>query len=233
MALALSLSAAALLMGHSSRASAVTAGLLLAAAALAQPLLPLLAVAVAAFAVRATAVRIGVCLGVAAALAAPALARLGRTLSAREAVAILRSPRPPEVLHLGTSLAVLALAALLAWRVAMHRPRPGVLAAALLMASAAGVLGRAHAHPASGQLSSARLEALGRLVREGRPLEAVCASEDVVDWVPALAGRRAGRSGPRGAQPWVPPVLRDEMARRSAPQCATWLEPPERIGHIL
>ncbi len=314
LALALGLSAAALLIGHSSRPSAVAAGMLLAAAALAQPLLALtVAVVLAATLLRPTTLpadpgalrspargdarsgvglserkerppsldsparahghnvhgsihnaeldaplrgrlaplaaassswsfsqatgsagvrlassRLAVAVGVAGVLAAPALARLGRALSVPEVVAVLGSPRGAEVAQLVTGLALLALAALLAHRLAGPRLRPGVLAAVLIAVSAAILLLSVHAAPAPGQLAPGSLRALAGLVEEGRPLQAVCAPEELVDWVPALGGRPAGGSRSDRARPWVPHVFRDESRLSLSPPCTKRLDPPAR-----
>jgi hypothetical protein len=227
LALALGLSAAALLIGHASRPSAVAAGMLLAAATLAQPLLAL-AVAIALAAILGMTRRLAVAVGVAGVLAAPALVRLGRALSVPEAVAVLGSPRGAEVAQFVTGLALLALAALLAHRLAGPRLRPGALAAALLAVSATILLVSVHMAPAPGQLASGSLRALARLAQERRLLQAVCAPEELVDWVPALAGRPAGGSRTEKARPWVPHVFRDESGRRSPRPCTNRLDPPAR-----
>jgi hypothetical protein len=244
LALALGLAAAALLIGHSSRPSAVAAGMLLGSAVLAQPLTAL-AVALALAVLLGTTApgttrpdredasstqvgpvptrgrhdRLLIALGVAVVLAAPALVRLGHALSAREAAAVLRSPRGEEIVQFGTGLVLLALAVLLAHWLGRPRPRLGVLAAALLAVSAAVVLVSVHAAPAPGQLAARHLRSLARLAEEPRPLQAVCAPEMLVDWVPALAGRPAGASRTDRARPWVPPVFRDESRRASSPPC--------------
>jgi hypothetical protein len=228
LALALGLSAAALLVGHSSRPSAVAAGMLLAAAALAQPLLALTVAVVLAPFLGNTVKRLAVALGVAAVLGAPALVRLGRALSGSEAIAALGSPRGTEVVQFVTGLALLTLAALLAHRLARPRVRPGVLAAALFAMSATILIVSVRVGPTRGQLAPGSLRALARLENEKQPLQAVCAPAELVDWVPALAGRPAGGSRSDRAQPWVPHVLQDESRRSSPPPCVKRLDTPAR-----
>ncbi|MCG6920512.1 MAG: hypothetical protein LJF15_05410 [Acidobacteria bacterium] len=245
LALALGLPAAALLVGHSSRPSAVAAGMLLAAAALAQPLLAV-TITVVLVVLRSSpwTARRGrlrdpsrawgrddnalVAVGVAAVLAAPALVRLGRALSVREALAVLGSPRGAEVVQFVTGLALVTLAALLAYRLAWPRLRPGVLVAALFAMSATVLIVSVRVGLARGQLAPGSLRALARLEDENRPLQAVCAPEELVDWVPALAGRPAGGSRSHRAHPWVPHVFEDESGRSSPPPCARRLDAPAR-----
>jgi hypothetical protein len=165
-----------------------------------------------------------VAVGVGAILAAPALVRLGRALSVREALAALGSPRGAEVAQFVTGLALLTLAALLAHRLAW--PRPGVLAAALFAMSATILIVSVRVGPARGQLAPESVRALARLEGEKRLLQAVCAPAALVDWVPALAGRPAGGSRSDRARPWVPHVFEDEFGRSSPPPCARRLDAP-------
>jgi hypothetical protein len=221
LALPLLLAAATLLTGHTSRPSAVAAGFLLAAAALAQPLLSLGALA----AVTVTGGRRDLprrCLagGVALALALPGLLRAAQALSGREALSILAAVRPAEV---GTFVGGMGLVTLLALLTPRRRGRhlPLRVAAAALSVSAGVLLVlRVHGGLATGQLPLPVRSALARVSRRTSPLEAVCASPDVVDWVPALAGRPVGASAPGAARPWVPPVLREESARGPRLPCA-------------
>jgi hypothetical protein len=286
LALALGLSAATLLIGHTSRPSAVAAGMLLAAAALAQPLLTLVIAITSCWAARrgrfrgplagtlgrATAFlsgrsalprsnrppraedtssmlagstpryegpsralgrddpvpvvlasgardaasqtrRLALALGVAFVLAAPALLRLARALSPGEAWGVLRSPRPSELADLATGLALVALATVLAHLLVGARSRPGLFAGVLVAVSAALLLVAVHLGPAAGQVGPADLRALAALEREARPTEAVCAPPEVVDWVPALAGRPVGGFGEEAPRPWVPPAFREEARR--------------------
>jgi hypothetical protein len=87
------------------------------------------------------------------------------------------------------------------------------------VASAALLLVAAHLGPAAGQLGPAELRALVALEREARPTEAVCAPPEVVDWVPALAGRPVGASGAQG--PWMPHVFREETRQSLRRPCRT------------
>ncbi len=228
LALALGLSAVALLIGHTSRPSAVAAGMLLGAAALAQPLLTL-AIAVG-LAIRSlvarphgplgmTGGRLGLAFGVGFVLAAPGLLRLARALSPGEALAVLGSPRPSELADLATGLVLVAVATLLAHLLVGTQPRPGLLAVALVAASAAVLLVAVHLGPAAGQIGPADLRALAALEREGRPTEAVCAPAELVDWVPALAGRPTGGSSAQGPGPWVPAVFREEASQAPERPC--------------
>jgi hypothetical protein len=61
-----------------------------------------------------------------------------------------------------------------------------------------------HGWFASGQLSEATRAALARAAAVTRPLDAICASDTARDFVPALAGRRAGEPGV-----WIPVVSAD------------------------
>jgi hypothetical protein len=220
LALAFGLSAATLLVGHTSRPSAVAAGMLLAAAALAQPLLALV-IAVGVALLLGMTGRLSLASGVALVLAAPALLRTVRALSVGEALAVLRSPRPGELADFATGLVLMALAALVAWLLMAHQTRPGVLAAVLLAASAAVLLISVHLSPAAGQIEPSDLRALAVLGEEARPTEAVCAPPGVVDWVPALAGRPAGGFGEEMPRPWVPHLFREEAREGFRRPCRT------------
>ena len=93
-----------------------------------------------------------------------------------------------------------------------RRRGPAVAGATLL----AGLLlvARVHGWFASGQLSERTRTALARVAAVTSPLESVCAGEGERDFVPALAGRRAGEPGP-----WIPRVYADEWARRERRPC--------------
>jgi hypothetical protein len=263
LALGLLLSAATLLIGHTSRPSAVAAGMLLAAAALAQPLLTLVIVGVLAggVVVRLPAPvtpegspgigqtakadsepaasapglgmrskRLALALGVGVVLAAPALLRLARALSPAEAWSVARSPRPSELADFALGLVLVALATILAGALVGTRPRPGWLAGILVVASSALLLVGVHLGPAAGQVGPAERRALAALEQDRRPTEAVCAPAEVVDWVPALAGRPVGGSGKEASRPWVAPVLREEADRGPGRPCKIMnvVPPPRR-----
>lgn len=227
LALALALSATTLLIGHSSRPSAVAAGTLLGAAALAQPLLTLVvAVSLGLWAgatgdssgagrtaALAMTRRLALALGVAIVLAAPALLRLARALSPGEILGAMRSLQPTELADFVTGLVLFALATVVAHLLAGHRRRQGWLVGVLVAVSAVLLLVVAHLGPAAGQVGPADLRALATLREEARPTEAVCAPAGVVDWVPALAGRPVGGSGKEAPRPWVPPAFREEAGR--------------------
>ena len=222
LALAFALPAVALLVGHASRSSAAAAGMLLAAAALAQPLLATGMVLAAAFGRgrRGSAGRFVLALALALAFAAPGLWPLARTLSLHEVVALARAVRPAEVLAFAVGLAIAGSFPLALVRLADLRWRGGRLAASGLAAVGAALLVvRVHGWVASGQLPALTREALARAAAGTRPLDALCAPEGVGDWVPALAGRAAGEPGP-----WVPPVYADEWAARSPRPCTSPLE---------
>jgi hypothetical protein len=231
LALPLLLAAAALLTGHTSRPSAVAAGILLAAATLAQPLMSLGMVAALAVAGGQRELpRRALAGGVAVALALPGLLRTAGALSGREALLVLETVRPGEV---GTFVEGVALATLLALLVGGRRGRRLPLAVVATLSVFAGVVLvlRVHGWLAGGQLPLPVRSALARVSRRTTPLEAVCASADVVDWVPALAGRPVGASGPRAAGPWVPPVFRDEAERGPRLPCALSVDaPPASTG---
>jgi hypothetical protein len=169
---------------------------------------------------------LGLAFGVAVVLAGPALVRLAEALSAREAAGVLTAIQGREVMSFVTGLALLGLAALLTRLLVEARPRTGVLTGALVVVSAVILLVGAHAGPAAGQLEPESLHALADLEAEHEPLEAVCAPEGVLDWVPALAGRVPGGMGKEGPEPWVPHALRDEWAQAPHPDCSKKLEPP-------
>ncbi len=260
LALALGLSAATLLVGHSSRPSAVAAGMLLGAALLAQPALTVaVGVVIGGWAVWAgngrageapgaeapggrflvahsnddaprnrSPRRLGLAFGVAVVLAGPALVRLGRALSASEATGVVREMQGLELMSFVTGVALLGLAATLARLLGETRPRSRVLTGTLVAVSAAILLVSVHAGPAEGQLGPETLWALARLEGEPRPLEAVCAPEGVLDWVPALAGRPPGGVGKEGPAPWLPHPLREEWDRAIRRRCSKELDAPGR-----
>jgi len=224
LALALALPAAALLLGHASRSSAVAAGMLLAASALAQPVLAaivLLACTIAAsLSPREGRLRLAFSWALALFLAAPGLWPLVRSLSLHEAEGILLSVRPGELLPFALGLALIAFAPVLFLRLAEPRSRRRRRSTLALAAVGTVLLVvRVHGWIVSGQLPAPVRAALVRLSVETDPLEVVCAPEGVRDWVPALAGREAGEPGP-----WIPPVYADEWVRRARRPCATRLE---------
>jgi hypothetical protein len=219
-ALAFLLPAAALAVGHRSGASAVAAGFLLGAGSLAQPVLAAFAaLASGAFALaraserRPTAARLAWIVGIALATAAPGLLRLARTLSTDEALAVLGSIRPAELLWLALGLLCMAVAPI-ALRPARGRARP-----VLAVAAAALLVARLAAWFAAGQLAPGVRAGLGNVSALVPQLAAVCAPDGVRDFVPALAGRRAGEPGI-----WVPPLHAEEWERRERRPCAATLE---------
>ncbi len=224
LALAFALPAAALLLGHVSRSSAVAAGMLLAASALAQPVLAatvLLACTVAAnLSPREGRSRLVFSWALALVVAAPGLWPLVRSLSPREAEGILLSVSPGELLPFALGLVLIAFAPLLFLRLAEPRSRRGRRATlALAAVGTVLLLLRVHGWIASGQLPAPVRAALFRLPVETDPLEVVCAPEGARDWVPALAGRKAGEPGP-----WIPRVYADEWAGRPRRPCVARLE---------
>jgi hypothetical protein len=232
LALVFLLPAAALLVGHESRSSALAAGLLLGAAALAQPVLAALATA------GATAVALGsvptrsrrwrvrrvaeaVALGLV--LAAPGLFPLARALSPREALAIGSSLRLGELPDFAIGLLGATLARLVAVRLVPARSRrAGGLVAAACAVSAILLVVRVHGWVAAGQLDPHTRAALLQ-ARSGSPVAPLCAPPEVLDWVPALAGRPAGEPGP-----WIPPVYAEEWLLRPRRVCRDrlWAPPP-------
>ena len=222
LALVFALPAVALLVGHASRSSAAAAGMLLAAAALAQPLLAagmLLAAAVGRGR-RESAGRFVLAFALALALAAPGLWPLAQSLSLGEVVALARAVRPVEVLAFAVGLALVASFPIALVRLADSRWRAGRLAASgLAVVGAALLVVRVHGWVASGQLPALTCDALARAAAATRPLDALCAPEGPRDWVPALAGREAGEPGP-----WIPTVYADEWAARTPRPCGARLE---------
>ena len=228
LALGFLLPAAALLLGHVSRSSAVAAALLLAAGALAQPLLAAVAVGLVGFVtlgrprpIRPSARRLALALLLALVLAAPGLGPLARAISAREALSVATGisawahQLPPFAL--GLVLAALAPLGLL--QAAPRRAGAARAAAGLAGLAALLLVVRVHGWFASGQLGETTRAALARAAAVTRPLDAICAGERERDFVPALAGRRAGEPGV-----WIPAVYADEWGRRERKPCRARLE---------
>lgn len=224
-ALAFVLPAAALVVGHASRSSAVAASLLLAAGALAQPVLTALALCACASVVLARSSgprrqlrRLASILVLALAFAGPGLWRLARTLSLGEAAAILRETRADELAWFGCWVLAAWLAAIAARAILQRRWCPAVRVG-LSLATGLLLVVRVHAWFAAGQLGAETRAALAAAAARVPPLEAICAGDGVRDFVPALAGRRAGEPGV-----WVPPVYSQEWASRERVPCSTTLE---------
>jgi hypothetical protein len=201
--------------------------MLFSAGALAHPLL-----AAAAFALSAAAVlvrrgrapgattRLGLSAPLALVLAAPGLVPLARALSLPEALAILTTWRPRELPPLALGLLLGAFAPLAFARAAEHPSRAARAAFTAVDGLAALLLvARVHGWFGSGQLDAQALAALTRASQVAAPLESVCAADGERDFVPALAGRRAGEPGP-----WIPTVYADEWARREPRACDRSLE---------
>ena len=226
LALGFLLPAAALLVGHASRSSAVAAGLLTAAGALAHPLLALVVVLASGVVLgrgprgRAALRRLALAAATAALLAGPGLLPLARALSPAELLALARLPAPTAFAGLGVALALLVGTPLAAGRVGRGRARvPLAVLAALLATLLLRV--RVHRWIAAGQLPAATLSALVEAAARTGPLDAVCAPDGVRDWVPALAARAAGEPGP-----WIPTVYADAWARRSPRRCVAVVPAP-------
>ena len=227
-ALALLLPAATLVVGHASRSSAVAAALLLAAGALAQPVLAaaiLLAcsafILLGASAAPRRASRLLAIAGLALAFAGPGLMPLARALSFGESQSAVRSVRAPELLWFAFGVLCASLAPL-AFRGRGSRPvSSGGRRAQVSMALAAALLLgiRVHGWFRAGELRADVRAALARAAERVPPLSAICAGDDVRDFIPALIGRRAGEPGV-----WVPAAYSEEWARRAAWPCDTALE---------
>ena len=229
LALAFALPAVALLVGHASRSSAVAAGMLLAAAALSQPLL------------------------CAALILAVALGRRWRPGGSPWPSARAR-PRGPGPVAPGArplrsrGRRRRARGAPGRARRAGDRPRPGVF-----LSPRARPSGRSPdrapdgsrgpgwpwwARPSWSPVSTAgwarassprsQREALARASVETRPLDVLCAAGGLRDWVPALAARATGAPGP-----WIPPVYAEEWAARTPRPCGARLEESFRAGDNL
>jgi len=228
LALVFLLPAAALLVGHGSRSSALAAGLLLGAAALAQPVLTILATAALAVAALGPSPvesrprrvrRLGEAVSLALVLAGPGLVPLAQALSAREAAAIGSSLRLGELPAFAMGLLGATLGAFVAARLAPARSRRlGILAAAAAAVSALLLVVRVHWWVAEGQLDAPTRAALAR-ARSGSTVEPLCAPQGVLHWVPALGGRPAGEPGP-----WIPSVYADEWRLRPRRVCRDRLE---------
>jgi hypothetical protein len=212
------LPASALVLGHVSRSSAFAAGMLFAAGLVAQPLLAVAVWASCAAVLFGQRSRPGLgrfaLVSVAAAcLGGPGLVPALQALSGRELLAILSPSARNLAAFLGGSLALL-LGGLLARRLT---PRAGLERTALVLCAGVGALLLAplvHARIAGAQLPVARQEALLRLAASTGPLDVICASPPVADWVPALAGRAAGEPGP-----WIPVIYEEEWAARVRRPC--------------
>jgi hypothetical protein len=216
LALGFALPAAALLVGHASRASAVASALLLAASALAQPALAAVAGAVVlarAFlrGERGVSRRVALALVLALVLAAPGLLPLLEALSAREALAIASAGNARE---LPAFLLGLALAALVPRALARRSGAARVAGAAIIVVAAPLLVVRVHAWFAAGVLPERTRAALARAAAVTPPLATLCAADGVRDFVPALAGRRAGEPGV-----WIPAVYAEEWTRRDRVAC--------------
>ncbi len=227
-ALAFLLPAAALAVGHRSRSSAVAAGFLLGAGSLAQPVLAAVAaLASAAFALaraserRPVAARHAWIVALALATAAPGLLRLAHVLSTAEALAVLGSIRAAELLWLALGL-VCAVVPPLALRGGALGRLGGRRGARRALAAVAALLLllRLSSWFAAGQLAPDVRAGLLLASLRLPQLAALCAPDGVRDFVPALAGRRAGEPGV-----WVAPPHAEEWARRERIPCAASLGP--------
>jgi hypothetical protein len=223
LALGLSLPAAALLLGHASRSSAVAAGMLVAAGLLAQPciaaIVPVVCTIAAKMSPRERRSRFALCSCVALLMAAPGLVPLARALSPGEARSILFSIQSRDLLPFAFAVLLAALAPVL-FAGLEGRPRAGrAVPGALAVVATALLAARVHGWIASGQVSEPVTTALARIAAETGPLQSVCAPEGAREWVPALAGRMAGEPGP-----WVPRIYADEWASRPRRPCLYRLE---------
>jgi hypothetical protein len=221
LALGTALPATALLVGHASRSSAAAAALLYAASALAQPLVAALAglLGLADCWRRGRQAgqgsRAALTLLLAAALAAPGLLPLLRALSPREAAAIAASGRASDLALAGCGVLLMALAPRAFVSVLASRSRAARPAAAAIAAAAAVVLVvRVHAWFAAGVLPAETRSALARAAAATPPLATICAPSDARDFVPALAGRRAGEPGV-----WIPALYTEEWTKRERRPC--------------
>jgi len=227
LALGFLLPAAALLLGHASRSSAVAAALLLAAGALAQPLLAAVAVGLVGLVtlgrtgpLRPSPRRLALSVLLALVLAAPGLGPLARAISAREALEVATGVSAwKELPPFALGLTLAALAPLGFLQAAPRRSGAARAAAGVALLAALLLVARVHGWFASGQLSESTRAALARAAAVTGPLDAICAGEAERDFVPALAGRRAGEPGV-----WIPAVYADEWARRESKPCRARLE---------
>ena len=130
-------------------------------------------------------------------------------------LATLTASRTHELAPFAFGLLLAVLAPLAFVRTA---PRPSAagrtaVAGATLLAGLL-LVARVHGWFASGQLDARARAALSRAAAVTSPIESICAGEGERDFVPALAGRRAGEPGP-----WIPRVYADEWARRERRPC--------------
>jgi hypothetical protein len=225
-ALAFLLPAAALATRHASRSSAAAASLLLAAGALAQPALACACVVACATVVlarpRPQRGRVLAIVGVALVLASPGLLPLARALSIREATAAVQSVRLSEVLWFAAAVLCASLAPLALREGGRFRVRGTRSAYQAIALAAAVILGiRVHAWFRAGELRGDVRAALADAAARAAPLAAICADDSVLDFIPALAGRRAGGRGV-----WVPQEYSEEWALAERWACDTTL----RVG---
>ena len=220
------LPASALVLGHVSRSSAFAAGLLFAAGLVAQPLLAVAVWASCAAVLlgrrsRRALGRLALVSGGAAGLGGPGLVPALSALSARELLAILspsarRPGRVPRRIR----------------RAAARRPSwpdgspggPGGSASALVagLGLRRAARGRSFTSGSRARSCPSRVSRrCARLAASTGPLDVVCASPPLLDWIPALAGRAAGEPGP-----WIPAVYEDEWAARVRRPCRTALLGP-------
>jgi hypothetical protein len=223
LALAFALPAAALLVGHGSRSSALAAGMLLAGSALAQPVLAAIVLVACTIAAnlgpRESRSRWLLAGGLALVLAAPGLYPLLQSLSFREARGILLSVRVSDLLPASLGLVLAGFAPLLFVRVATGSRRGRAAPATIATLATMLLVVRVHGWIASGQLPLPVQAALARAAKETSPMQSVCATPGTLDWVPALAARAAGEPGP-----WIPPVYAEEWARRTRMRCKARVE---------
>jgi hypothetical protein len=223
LALGFALPAAALIVGHTSRSSAVAAGMLLAASALAQPCIAAIVLAGCTIAAKRDPLvgryRIVLCGSLALVLAAPGLYPLVQSLSLHEARGILLSVRALDLPPAALGLVLAALAPLLFPRLPARSLSGRAATAAIATVATVLLVARVHGWIASGQLPLPVRAALARVARETSPIQSVCAPPGTLDWVPALAGRAAGEPGP-----WIPPIYGDEWARRPRKACEARLD---------
>jgi hypothetical protein len=222
--LGLVLPASALVLGHVSRSSVFAAGMLFAAGLVAQPLLAVAvwttcAVVLLARRSRRALCRLTLVSGATACLGGPGLVPALSALSARELVMILSPSARDLAAFLGGSGALL-LGGLLARQLTpwARRKRSSLVVCVGFGALLAALV---HARIAGAQLPVAGQDGLRRLAASTGPLDVVCASPPLLDWIPALAGRAAGEPGP-----WIPVVYEDEWAERIRRPCRPSVSDP-------
>jgi hypothetical protein len=222
---------------HVSRSSAVAAGFLLAAGALAQPVLALVAALPAAvlalrsspfapassqrtagalaWSRRAAVHRLALVFGSALVFGLPGTRPFFQAISWAEATGGMLALRPADAAWSGAVFLAFVLGFAMATR--LTRAAPAV-ALGISLAAAVVLVARVHRWMAAGQLPPAEHYRLRRAALEAPALAPLCLpGAPPGDWIAAIAQRPPGERAP-----WIPPVYRDEWDARLVRPCVHW-----------